>query len=183
MAIPRNVNILYRGQGMKDKTKVYFAAVQGKGIISSLIRWWQWGDPHTHVAYVKVLPTGYQVLEAYFTPLLKGGLVTSYPVSEPYYLKKEVITYYTLEVTNAQKIQIEFFLDSLMGKKYDLMGILGFFTRNPRTNSARRWFCSEALIAAVNSCGIELFLNTTPQEVSPAMFIKSPLLQRHEFTK
>ncbi len=166
------------------KVPIYIGAVQGKGPISTVIKWFQWGDPNTHVFYLRPLANGkYLVTEAWHLPLLRGGAVRSYEVDTPYFLKDEAIEYHKVMVTPRQKRRFDGFLDHIVEKKskYDYFGILGFVTRDPRTNSLRRWFCSEILVAGLAKVGVYLFNNTLPQSVSPAMTLRSPLLKSHKF--
>jgi len=84
---------------------------------------------------------------------------------------------YSVEVSENQKGQIERFLTSQLKKGYDWLGILGFPLRNWKIERKDRWFCSELVFTAFKQVGVELLKNTHPSEVSPRLFLKSPLLQ------
>lgn len=165
-----------------EKTTIYFGASKGKSFISKIIRWFQWGYPYTHTFYVmdktdKDNPT---VIEAWHEPLLKGGSVRlgKFFEENEYHTKDTEIDYFALEVTVKQKEDLEIFLMSKLGFKYDIVGISGFATRLKNTHSKSKYFCSEILFEGLQHVGIDLWKYTSPQSVSPAMFVKSPLLKK-----
>jgi len=79
--------------------------------------------------------------------------------------------------------KIEEFLQRQLGKPYDWLGILGFPLRNWKLERKNRWFCSELVFTAFKQAGVELLKNTHPSEVSPRLFLKSPLLHFEYSTK
>ena len=151
--------------------KAYVLASKGISLTSRLIRWWQWGFPYTHIAYCFDLtdPNDPVVIEAWYR-VRKGWF------SEVHTPGTEFAVY-SVEVSKNQKAQIERFLNSQIGRKYDWLGILGFPLRNWKLESKSRWFCSELVFTAFQKAGVELLKNTHPSEVSPRLFLKSPLLQ------
>ena len=152
--------------------KAYVLASKGISLTSRLIRWWQWGFPYTHIAYCSDLadPNDPVVMEAWWDGVRKGWF------SEVHTPGTEFAVF-SVEVSKSQKVQIERFLSSQTGRKYDWLGILGFPLRNWKLESKKRWFCSELVFTAFQKAGVELLKNTHPSEVSPRLFLKSPLLQ------
>ena len=151
--------------------KAYVLASKGISLTSRLIRWWQWGFPYTHVAYCFVLrnPNDPYVIEAW-------NYVRSGFFSEVHTPGTEFAVY-SVQVTEEQKEKIEKFLQRQLGKPYDWLGILGFPLRSSKLERKDRWFCSELVFTAFKQAGVELLKNTHPSEVSPRLFLKSPLLQ------
>jgi uncharacterized protein YycO len=90
---------------------------------------------------------------------------------------------FSVQVLEAQKELIEIFLKDQVRKPYDWLGILGFPLRNWKLEKKDRWFCSELVFTAFQRAGVELLKNTHPSEVSPRLFLKSPLLQFEYSTK
>jgi len=152
--------------------KAYVLASKGISLTSRLIRWWQWGFPYTHIAYCLDLsdPNDPYVMEAWWNGVRKGWF------SEVHTPGTEFAVF-SVEVSKSQKTQVERFLHSQIGRKYDWLGILGFPLRNWKLESKNRWFCSELIFAAFKQAGVELLKNTHPSEVSPRLFLKSPLIQ------
>ena len=152
--------------------KVYILASKGISLTSRLIRWWQWGFPYTHIAYCFDLSDSNDpiVIEAWWNGVRQGKF------SEVHTLGTEFAVY-SIQVTDGQKKRIEEFLQRQLRKPYDWLGILGFPLRNWKLESKNRWFCSELVFAAFKQAGVELLKNTHPSEVSPRLFLKSPLLQ------
>ena len=152
--------------------KVFFLASKGISLTSRLIRWWQWGFPFTHVAFVVDLKDKNDpvVIEAWWNGVRQGKF------SEVHTPRTE-FAIYSVQVTEEQKEKIEEFLHRQLGKPYDWLGILGFPLRNWKLESKNKWFCSELVFTAFKQAGVELLKNTHPSEVSPRLFLKSPLLQ------
>jgi len=156
--------------------KAYVLASKGISLTSRLIRWWQWGFPYTHIAYCLDLsdPNDPVVVEAWWNGVWNGvrwGKFSSVHTSGTEF------TVYSVQVTERQKKEIEKFLQQEFRKPYDWLGILGFPLRNWKLERKDRWFCSELVFAAFKQAGVELLKNTHPSEVSPRLFLKSPLLQ------
>ena len=152
--------------------KVYVLASKGISPTSRLIRWWQWGFPFTHVAFVVDLKDKNDpvVIEAWWNGVRRGRFSKIHTPGTEFAV-------YSVQVTEEQKEKIEEFLQRQLGKPYDWLGILGFPLRNRKLESKNRWFCSELVFAAFKKAGVELLKNTHPSEVSPRLFLKSPLLQ------
>ena len=151
--------------------KAYVLASKGISLTSRLIRWWQWGFPYTHIAYCLDLsdPNDPYVIEAW--DFVRSGFFSEVhtPGTE--------FAVYSVQVTEEQKEKIEEFLQRQLGKPYDWLGILGFPLRSLKLERKDRWFCSELVFTAFKQAGVELLKNTHPSEVSPRLFLKSPLLQ------
>jgi uncharacterized protein YycO len=158
--------------------KAFVLASKGISLTSRLIRWWQWGFPYTHVAYVFNLENQEDpyVIEAWWDGVREGYFSEVHTPGTEY-------SVYSVEVSGEQKDKIETFLFSQIHKPYDWLGILGFPLRNWKLESENRWFCSELVFAAFKQAGIELLKNTHPSEVSPRLFLKSPLLKFEYSTK
>jgi len=158
--------------------KAYILASKGISPTSRLIRWWQWGFPYTHIAYCLDLSDQNDpiVVEAWWNGVRKGWF------SEVHTPGTEFAVY-SVQVTEKQKEKIENFLQQRLGKPYDWLGILGFPLRNWKLEKKDRWFCSELVFTAFQRAGVELLKNTHPSEVSPRLFLKSPILQFEYTTK
>jgi len=158
--------------------KAFVLASKGISLTSRLIRWWQWGFPYTHIAYCLDLsdqndPT---VVEAWWNGVRCGKFSEVHTPGTEF-------SVYSVEVTKEQRDEIRHFLQRQIGKPYDWLGILGFVFFNPNLESKNRWFCSELVFTAFKQAGVELLKNTHPSEVSPRLFLKSPLLQFEYSTK
>ncbi|EDO8872226.1 hypothetical protein GL638_00555 [Campylobacter coli] len=57
-----------------------------------------------------------------------------------------------IEINDINETKIKEFLYSQIGKKYDFLGILGFFTLTK--DSEDKWFCSEIIIRALQIGGL-----------------------------
>lgn len=158
--------------------KVHLIASKGISLTSRAIRFRQWGFPYTHIALVADLadrdnPT---VIEAWWNGVRKGKFSEVHTPGTEF-------SVYSVEVTEKQKEKIFNFAESQIGKPYDWWGILGFILFNPNIEKKNRWFCSELVFTAFKQAGVELLKNTHPSEVSPRLFLKSPLLQFEYSTK
>jgi len=165
---------------MKKTKRIYFGASKGKSFISTIIRWVQWGDKHTHIFFMYEPKENPLVIEAWHEPILKGGAVrrglffTDEKLHTPH---TEFDTYY-MDVTEEDYAVFLNFLESKLGMQYDMMGIVGFATHSSKTHSLHKYFCSELMFEALQSIGINLLIDTLPQTVSPSLFVKSPLLHK-----
>lgn len=158
-------------------TKTYIGASKGVSLVSRLIRWRQWGFPYTHIFYVgqefPEYPNDPDVIEAWWDGVVSGELSLRHTPGTEFSL-------YSFEVdSREQAVSIDDFMVSLVGKKYDWRGIFGFMAFSKKVENAKRWFCSECVFAAALRVEVELLLHTAPAEVSPRLFLKSPLL-KHE---
>ncbi|WP_457679451.1 hypothetical protein [Thermovibrio sp.] len=158
--------------------KAYVLASKGISLTSRLIRWWQWGFPYTHIAYCLDLvnPNDPVVIEAWWNGARKGWFSEVHTPGTDFAV-------YSVEVTDKQKALIEEFLHDQLSVPYDWLGILGFPLRNWKLQRKDKWFCSELVFTAFKQAGIELLKNTHPAEVSPRLFLKSPLLKFEYSTK
>ena len=163
---------------VRDLLKVYILASIGKSFTSRAIRFRQWGFPVTHIAFVVDLKDRNDpvVIEAWWNGVRYGKF------SEVHTPGTEFAVY-SVEVTKEQRDEIRHFLQRQIGKPYDWPGILGFVFFNPNLESKNRWFCSELVFTAFKQAGVELLKNTHPSEVSPRLFLKSPLLEFEYTTK
>lgn len=158
--------------------KIYLGASKGKSLISKFIKWFQWGDAHTHTFYIpesQINLDNPEIIEAWHNPngVKKQQFFKNHTVGTEFDI-------YYVEATEEQYINFEAFMISKIGFKYDFLGFFGFATRLKSTESTDKYFCSELLFDGLIHVGIELFKNTVPQEISPAMFIKSPLLFKYK---
>ena len=74
------------------------------------------------------------------------------------------------------------FLDRLVGRKYDWLGLVRFALRIDR-NKATRWFCSELAHAALERGGVRLLDRVVSYWVSPGDIYRSPKLVEFLNTK
>ena len=158
--------------------KVYVGASKGISLGSKLIKYWQFGFPYTHIFYILGDPVDNDplIIEAWHQPILKGGRVCLCNLSENH-SKGTLYSVFSIEVTENQKKNIESFLKDQIGKKYDFIGLLAFPFRMKKLAKNKRWFCSELVFEAFLRAGVELLQYTDSHEVSPALFLKSPLLK------
>lgn len=153
-------------------SKAFILASKGISLTSRAIRFRQWGFPYTHIAYCLDLanPNDPIVIEAWCSGVRKGKFSGAHTPGTEF-------SVFSVSVSKEQKEKIEKFLFSQLGKPYDFLGILGFILFNPNIESKNRWFCSELVFTAFKQARAELLKNTHPSEVSPRLFLKSPLLQ------
>ena len=158
--------------------KAYILSSKGISLTSRLIKWWQWGFPYTHIAYVLNLsdPADPVVIEAWWNGVRDGKFSEVHTPGTEF-------SVFSVQVSEAQKELIEIFLRDQVGKPYDWLGILGFPLRNWKLEKSNRWFCSELVFAAFKYAGVELLRETHPSEVSPRLFLKSPFLKFEYSTK
>jgi len=162
---------------MADSTYIYILASKGISFVSTLIRWYQFGFPYTHIAYVTNYdspdfePHNPQVIEAWLPKVRFGYFAETHTPGTEF-------TVFRLKVTQHQKEVIENFLYNQIGRPYDLIGLLAFLTRIKKVAKNNFWFCSELVFRAIKEAGISLLKYTDPEEVSPALFLKSPLLEK-----
>jgi len=152
--------------------KAYVLASKGISPTSRIIRWWQWGFPYTHIAYCLDIADCNDpvVIEAWWNGVRKGWFSEVHTPGTEF-------SVYSVDVSPSQKEKIESFLKEQIGKPYDWLGILGFPLRSRKLERKNRWFCSELVFTAFKQAGVELLKNTHPAEVSPRLFLKSPLLR------
>ena len=164
---------------MEKTHKLYFGASKGISLISTLIKWMQWGDKHTHVFYIPNFkqselsnPT---VIEAWHEPILKGGAVRKGKFYDVH-TENTKFDIFHIEVTEKQYNDFNLYIESKIGNKYDFMGILGFIIKSDIQNKNKS-FCSELIFDSLQHIGINLLNYTKPYKVKPSLLIKSPLLK------
>ena len=142
---------------MSDKVKIFIGASKGISFISKLIKKYQYNDPYTHVFYAygddleSIDLENPLLLEAVEVPILKfGGVRVGKFFSNDfkYHTEGTEIDMFYIEVTKEQKDNIESFLHSKIGLKYDYKGIFGFISKIQYMESKNKWFCSEILFEA-----------------------------------
>ena len=147
---------------------------QGKSITSWSIRWFTWSR-YSHASWI--LSDG-SVIEAWH----RGGVRHVRNWNMRHRQGTRINVYDIPAMTPEQRLQVETFLRSEVGKKYYFWGILRFFSRrrNRRRvddpSGVRRWFCSELVFEACRQAGIVLLANVSAHQVSPAMLARSPKL-------
>ncbi len=144
----------------------YVQLHRNRGIIARLIRWQQRG-PHSHASIV-VRGTVYEAKEFV-------GVIASPAAKYEADLKAGLIDVAALKLFDAELDQLEAWLQSQLGCKYDYWGVLRFVTRTKARGGgeARRWFCSEYIDAALAQLNVRLFANTESWEVSPSWLGRS----------
>ena len=151
--------------------EVYILASKGKSWKSWPIRFWQFGYPYTHVAYI--IGQDFDdpfVIEAWW-PRVRFGKFSEAHTSGTEF------TVFAVKVSPEQKDIIETFLFNQVNKPYDVLGLLNFPFRTTKLQRRRAWFCSELLFVAFHIAGVKLLRDTKPAEVSPRLFLKSPFLE------
>jgi len=162
---------------MAEHTYAYILASKGLSLTSQIIKWFQFGFPYTHIAYVvnygsdDFIEHDPVVIEAWWPEVRIGRFSEVHTPGTPF-------TVFRVPVTLKEKVKIEDFLMRQIGRKYDVIGLLAFLTRLKRVAKNNYWFCSELTFAAFKNAGVELLKFTEPQEVTPALFLKSPLLEK-----
>lgn len=78
------------------------------------------------------------------------------------------------------RTNIELFLLSQVGKRYDTAGILGFVARQDNMQRKDRWFCSELIASAFSRSKMPLLARLEPHRMLPGMIVLSPFLERVE---
>lgn len=159
-----------------DKVKIIIGGSRGDSPISSVIRWFQFGNEITHTFYC--LPNtdlnNPEVIEAWHLPIRTFGGVRRGRFYRDDITKK----YFYVEVTKEQADRFyQFMLDRVGKHRYDYLGILGFAIRSKDVQRGDSYFCSELLFEAFQHIGINLLNYTQPQRVSPELLVRSPLLK------
>lgn len=87
----------------------------------------------------------------------------------------ETITTYEVPTTDRQAEEIERFLLSQVGKKYDYVSLIRFLDRTPIAHwDKTKWFCSELAFEAFRTAGIVLLQNIKAWAVSPEILGLAP---------
>lgn len=155
--------------------KIMIGSMQGTDFFSKLIKWWQFGQPETHVFAVSPdlaeHPRNPKILEAWIRPLFSGQ-VRSIRLRDAH---RGYFTLYEVEVTYEQAEKFYEYLESKVGKHgYDYLGLVGLVLHRIRDNDKKRYFCSEILYESFNHIGVKLLNNVPPERVTPAMLLMSP---------
>jgi len=168
------------------KAKLFILAYHGKGLISKLIEWWEWGL-YSHVALTTIVdPVVFGntfIYESSGVPIIprngihsgarKGHISTFY---KDWNLHNTDI--FEIDVTLEQKKIILNWMEEQIKKKagYDYFGLLAFVLREKQLNSRNRFFCSEFIWEAFKQAGIQL-LRLRYYQITPTLLCASPLLK------
>ena len=105
---------------------------------------------------------------------------SSLEVYKKWYNYSELYKFY---VSDEEYDQLQQFLESQLGKKYDWLAILslGLFKRN--WESSDKWICSEYLITALNKCTSITLLNKRADafRITPRDLYLSPLVNAESY--
>jgi len=146
------------------------AGFKGVSWMSRMIRGFNWGD-YSHVAWLD--DNTMECIEAW----IPGGVRLVKSVNEQHTPGTQV-DFFITQTTPEQEKQVRAFLEAQVGKAYDYLGILNFVTRRPAGESGvEKWFCSELIMAAYQSIGVNLLERIPAWKVSPSMLITSPCLE------
>jgi len=155
------------------KTNIYVGVTQGISFYSKVIKWFQWGNPNTHIFYIyeeelnKEDPVILESIADY--GVHKSKLSVAHTPGTPYQI-------YSLKVTTKQKRIIEEYLEQQIGKGYDYIGILGFASRKD-TNDNNKLFCSELVYQAFNKAAVKLFRTLRPIQIYPSLAIEPTIFK------
>jgi len=158
---------------MAKKINIYIGVTQGISLYSKLIKFFQWGNLYTHTFYLE--ESEYEKADPIVIESTAGYGVHRAKLSVAHTLGTKY-TIFSLKVTLKEKEEVEKFLYSKMGSKYDYLGLLGFVARRS-TEDSNKYFCSEFLYTALLYAKVKLFRTLTPTQVYPALFIESVLLK------
>jgi hypothetical protein len=151
-------------------TRLQVAAYIGKSMVSRAIQWFTragWQGP-SHVA-IRDSQSG-RVWEAW-----EGAGVRVLSHLGEGHTPGTRVDLFNWILSDADVERVLAFCDGECGKKYDLLGILGFVTKRPRDNG-NRWFCSELVVAASQLTKNPLLERTCPRNVAPVHVCWSPVL-------
>lgn len=143
------------------------ALYKGTSWLSRLIRWFTWSQ-YSHAAWIcrdgtvieAWLPGGVQRVDSLSTNHRDGTMVALFEVEG---------------LTDGQREQIERDLADRLGAPYDVLGLLGFLTRE-RMEKHNAYFCSELVFMALGVTGIVPLSRVPPCKVSPGLLSLSPRL-------
>ena len=143
------------------------ALYKGTSFLSRLIRWFTW-SPYSHAAWICRDGT---VIEAW----LPGGVQRVDSISINHRPGTQVDLFDIEGLTDAQRDSIEKDLADRLGAPYDLLGLLGFLTRE-RMETHRAYFCSELVFTALSVAGLIPLSRVPACQVSPGLLALSPRL-------
>lgn len=144
--------------------KIKILLYRGTGLVSRVIRWRTWGD-YAHVAML-VRGTVYESVEG------SGVIKTGHSVHLDNRKPTKVLQ---LELPTVVVDKLVEWCESRVGDKYDYTAIWGFITRLDRQDNGK-WFCSEFVVEALKTVGVDLFRRTPSWKISPHLVSISPLL-------
>lgn len=142
------------------------AAYKGKSLISRLIRFFNWSE-YSHISWVCDDGTEYEAWHI-------GGVKHVHKFGQNH-TKGTEVDLFDITLTKGQKDDLEKFLSSKVGCKYDFQAIFGFIIRDSIANK-NKLFCSEYIFEAFKSIKISLLNNIEAYKVFPGLLVLSPLL-------
>jgi hypothetical protein len=155
-------------------SRVHFLAHHGSSLVSKLIRW-QTRSEWNHIS-VQIDDLVYEAMEG--AGVRVRGLQQ---IAHDVIGKRERVLALrpTLDLTDAQREEMQSFLHSQIGKPYDYTMVARFVSRVNResNDSQAKWFCSELAYASARRVGLRLFRDTAAWEVPPGLFVRSPFLE------
>lgn len=136
---------------------------RGRSLLSKLIQW-QTRGPYSHASLL--LPSG-----KHFEAREGKGTLLHPRFTAP---RGDVVDVFDLTITAEQAEALEHWIAGEVGAPYDWRAIFAFLSRTtPKDASADKWFCSEAIVAALAAIGITLFRATEPWEVCPVLLSRA----------
>jgi len=161
---------------MTQVRTIQVALYRGKSATSGIIRWVSWGI-YSHAA-VRLPEDGGIVYESW-----EGVGVRKCSNLSDGHTPGTRVDLFDVFVTDSEYKKIVAALESQLGKKYDLKGVLRFspflrlfMGKQPSAKEQIKWFCSEYAGWAFEQGGINLLL-CPPWQMSPSDLAKSPLLR------
>lgn len=147
--------------------------VRGKSFVSHIVKWFQWGYPYTHIAYVldDIDKDNPLIIEAWY-----DVHACKYNV----YHKGDPFEYFTIETTDRQRRQVERFLFRQLGKPYDWLGIIGLVLHKD-IEDRQSWFCSELIAEAFYRAGINILVSIQSYKVTPRLMLISPTIRGERY--
>lgn len=110
-----------------------------QGIFNVLVRWWT-GGPYSHCEVILIeYPDGTVLCGS--ASQLDGGVRLKRMALNP-------ARWDVLSLPKGEEERVQAWFEQHLGRGYDYLGLLGFLVR-PIKGRSKRWFCSEAVAAAV----------------------------------
>ena len=123
---------------------------------SKLIAWWTNGKyDHTELIIVE------NNVAMMYSAISYENIVRS----KKHYINKDIYDYVNIKCSSNDLTIIKQFLNGIIGKKYDWLGILGFII--PFKDRENKWFCSEVVSNALKIIGKPYMFNREPSTISP----------------
>lgn len=133
--------------------------------MSAGIRWFTRGQ----LSHASLLTPDNRVIEAVWPRVREQHFLKSFPNGSEYEI-------FEVPANKSQEAVIIEYARKQIGKPYDLIGDLHFFTRQGYQGQPdNKWFCSELVFQAFTEGGIKLFNETEGWEVWPDMLKRSTL--------